>query len=62
MRPVRVTLVNQFYPPDLAPTGRLLEDVADELAARGHEVRVVCSRAAYGAGRSRPIETDPRKF
>jgi glycosyltransferase involved in cell wall biosynthesis len=50
-RRARVTLVNQFYPPDLAPTGRLLEDVAQELAARGHEVRVVCSRGAYGGGR-----------
>src|SRR5688572_4281502 len=60
MRRVRVTLVNQFYPPDLAPTGRLLQDVADELAARGHQVRVVCSRAAYGGGRVTDGPTDGR--
>ena len=45
---MRVLLLNQFYPPDVAPTGQALEDVARTLAARGHEVRVVSSRAAYG--------------
>jgi glycosyltransferase involved in cell wall biosynthesis len=46
---VRVLLLNQFYPPDVAPTGQALQDVARTLAARGHEVHVVVSRAAYGA-------------
>lgn len=41
-------LINQFYPPDPAPTGRYLHDVARTLVARGHRVRVVCSRRAYG--------------
>jgi glycosyltransferase involved in cell wall biosynthesis len=45
---VRVLLLNQFYPPDVAPTGQALHDVAGVLAARGHEVHVVVSRAAYG--------------
>src|SRR6266851_3190459 len=42
--------LNQFYPPDGAPTGRYLHDVARELVARKHRVRVVCSRNAYGTG------------
>jgi putative colanic acid biosynthesis glycosyltransferase WcaI len=46
---VRVLLLNQFYPPDVAPTGQALHDLARALAGRGHEVHVVCSRAAYGA-------------
>ena len=44
---MRVLLLNQFYPPDVAPTGQVLHDVAQALAARGHEVQVVRSRAAY---------------
>ncbi|HET8644567.1 MAG TPA: glycosyltransferase family 4 protein, partial [Vicinamibacteria bacterium] len=51
---MRFLLINQFYPPDVAPTGQLLHDVARTLVERGHQVRVVCSRASY-AGR----ETGP---
>jgi glycosyltransferase involved in cell wall biosynthesis len=43
-------LLNQFYTPDPAPTGRYLHDVARELVGRGHLVRVVCSRHAYATG------------
>jgi len=45
---VRVLLLNQFYPPDVAPTGQFLSDLAVELVARGHEVHVACSRRSYG--------------
>jgi hypothetical protein len=47
---VRLLLVNQFYPPDMAPTGQVLHDLAKVLVARGHEVRVVCSRRSYDGG------------
>ncbi len=49
---LRFLLINQFYPPDPAPTGRLLHDVATELVGRGHDVRVLCSRKQYGTGRN----------
>ncbi len=45
---MRFLLLNQFYPPDPAPTGQYLHDLAQVLAARGHEVRVLCSRRSYG--------------
>lgn len=47
---MRFLFLNQFYPPDPAPTGRYLHDVARELVQRGHGVRVLCSRKAYGTG------------
>ncbi len=47
---MRFLFLNQFYPPDGAPTGRYLHEVASELVARNHRVRVVCSRNAYGTG------------
>jgi len=47
---LRFLFINQFYPPDPAPTGRLLHDVATELVRRGHSVRVLCSRKQYGTG------------
>jgi colanic acid biosynthesis glycosyl transferase WcaI len=54
---VRLLLVNQFYPPDLAPTGQYLHDLARCLLARGHEVTVLCSRRSYeGAGDYRAEE------
>jgi len=49
---VRALLLNQFYPPDVAPTGRFLHDLARTLVTRGHDVEVVCSRHRYG-GRGR---------
>ena len=48
---MRALLLNQFYPPGVAPTGQALQDLARALAARGHEVHVMHSRAAHGAGR-----------
>jgi len=47
---MRILFLNQFYIPDVAATGQLLADVAEELAARGHEVHVICSRRAYSGG------------
>jgi glycosyltransferase involved in cell wall biosynthesis len=47
---VRVLLVNQFYPPDMAPTGQHLHDLAVCLVGKGHEVEVVCSRRSYDGG------------
>jgi len=48
---VRILLINQFYKPDTAATGQLLADVAEELAAHGHEVHVICGRTMYDGGR-----------
>jgi len=35
---VRVLFLNQYFPPDPAPTGILLREIGDALAAAGHEV------------------------
>jgi len=48
---MRFLFLNQFYPPDPAPTGRYLHDVARELVGRGHLVGVACSRRAYGTAK-----------
>lgn len=54
---MRFLFLNQFYPPDGAPTGRMLHDVAQVLVSRGHEVRVICSRLGYdGSVRSKGVE------
>lgn len=47
---MRVLLLNQFYPPDPAPTGRYLRDLAVALVGGGHEVQVLCSRRGYDGG------------
>jgi len=55
---VRFLLINQYYPPDVAPTGQYLHDLARGLVANGHEVHVVCSRRSYGgSARYPPRET-----
>ncbi|HEX7477000.1 MAG TPA: glycosyltransferase family 4 protein [Polyangiales bacterium] len=47
---MRVLLLNQFYPPDVAPTGHYLHDLGRALVAAGHQVTVVASRHAYAGG------------
>lgn len=41
--PVRFVFLNQYYPPDVAPTGVMLEAVVEELARQGHAVTVLCA-------------------
>lgn len=48
----RFLFVNQFVPPDPAPTARLLGDVAEELARRGHEIVLVGDRSDYRGGKT----------
>lgn len=47
---MRIVLINQFYPPDVAPTGCYLHDLACALVASGHEVSVLASQHAYAGG------------
>lgn len=44
---MRITLINQFYKPDVAPTAQLTADVAEHFAKLGHQVTVVASRGGY---------------
>jgi colanic acid biosynthesis glycosyl transferase WcaI len=44
---MRVLLVNQVFPPDVAATAQYAGDLAREMAAGGHEVTVVAARRAY---------------
>ncbi len=49
----RVTLVNQFYPPDISPTAHLTASLAAHLAAGGDEVTVVTGGEGYVKGAAR---------
>lgn len=51
---MRFLLLNQFYPPDPAPTGWYLHGLARELVRRGHQVTVLCSRRSYDGGSAYP--------
>lgn len=43
----RVTLVNQFFPPDISPTAHLTASIAAHLARSGHEVTVLTGGTGY---------------
>jgi colanic acid biosynthesis glycosyl transferase WcaI len=51
---VKILLLNQFFPPDLAPTGQMAADLAEDLATGGHEVTVLASRGNYLGGDRQP--------
>jgi putative colanic acid biosynthesis glycosyltransferase WcaI len=48
---VRLLFLNQYFPPDAAPTGVLFRELGEHLAARGHEVRYVSSGQSYRVSR-----------
>jgi len=47
---VRILFLNQYFPPDPAPTGVLLQELADSLQAGGHTADFVAARQDYRAG------------
>lgn len=51
--PVRILFLNQYFPPDPAPTGILLQELAAHLLAAGHTVDFVAARQDYRAGQRR---------
>jgi colanic acid biosynthesis glycosyl transferase WcaI len=54
----RVFFVNRYFYPDESATSQLLADLVAELALRGYDVHVICSRQLYGrpAAQLPPIE------
>jgi glycosyltransferase involved in cell wall biosynthesis len=58
---MRLALLNQFYPPDLAPTGQLAASLARHRADLGDEVTVVAGRGRYVPQTVlSPDQVDPR--
>ena len=47
---MHLVFLNQYYPPDAAPTGVMLEAVVEELARQGHTVTVLCAAGGYAGG------------
>lgn len=50
---MRVLFLNQYFPPDPAPTGSLFSEIGDRLAAAGHTIDRVGASQSYDAQRHR---------
>ena len=50
---MRILFLNQYFPPDSAPTGVLFRELADEFTRLGHTVDFVDARQAYREGQGR---------
>ncbi|MCJ7566356.1 MAG: glycosyltransferase family 4 protein [Anaerolineales bacterium] len=62
---MRLTILNQFYKPDLAPTGHMAASLAKHRAEQGDDVTVITSRGGYvseSATASEPQSTNPRVY
>jgi colanic acid biosynthesis glycosyl transferase WcaI len=44
---MHLVFLNQYYPPDAAPTGVMLQAVVEQLAADNHTVTVICAAGGY---------------
>ena len=58
--PSKILFVNQYYWPDHASTAQHLTDLAESLAARGHECHVLCSKGGYQGDRGALPSKDVR--
>jgi colanic acid biosynthesis glycosyl transferase WcaI len=56
---VRVSIVNLFYPPDVAASGTFVASLAEHRAGMGDDVTVVCGTGAYLGGGG-VVPTAPR--
>jgi hypothetical protein len=48
---MHLVFLNQYYPPDAAPTGVMLRAVAEECVRQGHQVTVICADGGYAGDR-----------
>ena len=55
---MRLTIVNQFYAPDISPTAQLAASLGDHRAELGDEVTVVTGRGGYVAGTGELSDSD----
>ena len=44
MPSVRILIICQWFPPEYAPIGIMLRELAQDLSAKGHEVTVFCQK------------------
>lgn len=47
-KPMKAVILNHYYAPDVASSGHLLYELAEELATLGADISVVTSRPSYG--------------
>jgi colanic acid biosynthesis glycosyl transferase WcaI len=52
---MRLTLINQFYKPDLAPTGHMAASLAEHRAKKGDSVTVITSTGGYVSESNSPV-------
>lgn len=58
---VKLSIITQFYPPDYAATGQLLEELAENLGLQGMQVQILTGQPGYGRGQATapPVESKP---
>jgi glycosyltransferase involved in cell wall biosynthesis len=54
----RLTVVSQYFPPDFAATGQLLDDLTARLAERGVQVQLLTGMPAYAYRRSQALRIE----
>lgn len=50
IRPFRLSIITQYYPPDYAATGQLIEELATHLGDRGLEIHIFTGQPGYAFG------------
>jgi len=57
---MKVLILNQFFHPDIAPTGQMATELAEDLITAGFEVTAMAARGSYLGGDRLPAEEEHR--
>ena len=52
---MKITIINQFYPPDISPTAKLAASLARHRATQGDRVTIIGGQGYLGSGRSHEV-------
>ncbi|MDR9405529.1 MAG: glycosyltransferase family 4 protein, partial [Halothece sp. Uz-M2-17] len=55
----KISIITQFYPPDHAATGQLVEELAQQLSYQKIEIKIITGQPAYGE--TKPTIASPRE-
>ena len=57
----KITFVNEYYPPDYAPTGQLINDLAERLGELKYKVQILTSFPYYANTESKTFHKEKKK-
>ena len=57
----KLLIINQFFPPDFAATGQLLESISKFISSKNIDVEILTTMPSYSNLKSKPLKNEKGK-